>query len=170
MKYLGVLLGVLTMVACDQFPLNPSKTPAPEKVVIIDHFQTEYVDAESPAEGVAATKVNVLSFHLKAENFEPVALEIYGRATLEGPPGDQEHSIHFRTDCLEFNPVETGYTFNTLQSIEAGSTYTLIRAKYPTNEYAPFEENQGRVKDMKFTEVWAFDAEGNSFAVEIGIH
>ena len=166
MRYALLILIVLVAASCEQFPVNPIDGSQEPEMVLIEHFETDYVPAESSVEGIAATKVNVLSFHLKAENFNPKAIEVYGRAILEGSPGNQEHSIHFRTDSLWLNLSETGYEFNTLSTIQQGATYTLIRAKFPTNEYAPFEGLQGMVKELTITEVWAYDESGKFFEVE----
>jgi len=167
MKYVTVFCVVLAFVACEHFPLNPSKEPLPEKVASIEHVGTEYVPAQSPMDGIAADKVNVLSFNLRVDNFKPVAVEFYGRAILEGPPASEEHSIHFRTDSLTLLPIATNYEFNILNTINPGVTYSLLRAKFPTNEYAPFEGEQGKVKLLTITEAWAFDEDGNSYSLEL---
>ena len=167
MKVAVILCVALTLVACEHFPLNPSKEPLPSKVATIGHVLTEYVSAQAPIDGIAADKVNVLYFNLRVDNFKPVAVEFYGRAILEGPPGNNEHSIHFRTDTINLTPVESPYHFNILNSIDPGVTYSLLRAKFPTNEYAPFEGDQGKVTLLTITEAWAFDEGGNSHSLEL---
>ena len=166
MKQVIVLLIFIIFISCDKFPSNPSGDPVPTESVSIEHINTDYVSSEPPGELLTATKVNVLIFTIQAEHFTPTSLEIYGRAILDGPPEAREHSIHFRTDSLIYNPVETGYTFNTIEVLEAGSTYTLTRPKFPTNEYSPFQGTQGMVEDLSITEVWAYDSTGNKFSVD----
>ena len=167
MKVAVVLCVALAFVACENFPLNPSIEPLSEKTASIEHVRTEYVPAQAPIDGIAADKVNVLYFNLRVDNFKPVAVEFYGRAILEGPPVSEEHSIHFRTDKLTLEPVATDYEFNILSTIDPGVTYSLLRAKFPTNEYAPFEGEQGKVKMLTITEAWAFDEDGNSYSLEL---
>lgn len=162
-----IVLACMVGSACEHFPLNPSREPLPEKTASIEHVRTEYVSAQAPSEGIAADKVNVLYFDIRVDNFKPVAVEFYGRAILEGPPGTNEHSIHFRTDSITLTPVATPYDFNILNSIDPGVTYSLLRAKFPTNEYAPFEGNQGKVTLLTITEAWAFDEDGNSHSLEL---
>ena len=164
-KLILVSVGLL-IIACEQFPSNPSKLDLSERVYI-EHRDTEYVPAETTIEGIAATKVNVLSFEIRTENIESTALEFYGRAMLDGPPGYQEHSIHFRTDSLFLSVEGMEYTFNKLVSLEPGSTYTIVRPKFPTNEYAPFEGTQGMVREITITQVWAYDQDGEKHSIRV---
>ena len=156
----------LMILGCDHYPSNPSKVDTTMRVYI-RHSDTEYVSSVPPVEGIAADKVNVLSFELRTEHFTPAALEIYGRVELEGPPSSQEHSLYFRTDSLVIIPGETEYTFNTFPLIMPGATYSIVRAKYPTNEYAHFEGDQGKVKGVTITEIWAYNGAGERFAVSL---
>lgn len=166
MKQVIIFFIFILFISCEKFPSNPSGEPAPTESVYIEHVSTEYVSTEPPGDLLTATKVNVLVFTIRADYFTPISLEIYGRALMDGPPESREHSIHFRTDSLIFNPAETGYTFNTLEALQAGSSYTLVRPKFPTNEYSPFQGTQGMVEELSVTEVWAYDAAGNKFPVD----
>lgn len=165
MRKVATIFIFFIFISCDKYPSNPPHNSAPEELVFIEHVSTEYVSSEPPSDMLTATKVNVLSFNIRAEHFTPSSIEIYGRALMEGPPDSREHSIHFRSDSLVFNPVGTGYTFNTLQTVQSGSTYTLVRPKYPTNEYSPFQGNQGMVEELSITEIWAYDETGEKFSV-----
>lgn len=168
MRCVTVFLSVILLISCGQYPSNPSKTLSPEsKIVFLEHLSTDYVLANSPVEGIAATKVNVLSFSIRAENFMPKVLEFFGTALLDGPPESREHSIYFQTDTVFVNPEGTGYTFNTLKGLETGKTYTLVRPKFPTNEYSPFDSTQGMVTELTITEVWAIDGEKRKFSVAL---
>jgi len=168
MRYVTVFLSAILLISCGQYPSNPSKTLTSEsKVVCIEHLNTDYVLANSSVDGIAATKVNVLSFSIRAENFMPKALEFFGTALIEGPPESREHSIYFQTDTVFVNPEGTGYTFNTMEWLEPGKTYTLVRPKFPTNEYSPFEGTQGMVTELTITEVWAIDGEKRKFSVAL---
>lgn len=165
MKQVTLFFILIFFISCDKYPSNPPVDTAPTEFVFIEHVSTEYVSTEPPSDMLTATKVNVLSFKIRAERFTPSSLEVYGRALMEGPPESREHSIHFWTDSLVFNPVGTGYTFNTLQTVQPGSTYTLVRPKYPTNEYSPFQGNQGMVEELSITEIWAYDETGEKLSV-----
>ncbi len=166
MKHITSLLLALLVFACSKTPTEPGLYRGRE-TVIIQHLGTEYVETEPPASGLITTKVNVLSFRIRAENFHPMAVEFYGRAILEGPPWNREHALYFRTDSLIMNVQINGFSFNTAQSIEPGSTYTLIRPKFPTNEYTPFEGIQGKVQQVTITEAWAINDRGDRFSVAI---
>lgn len=167
MKHVLTFALCFLVLGCEHYPSNPPKIDTTMRAYV-RHSGTEYVPSVPPVEGIAADKVNVLCFELQIENFTPMVLEIYGRVELEGPPSSQEHSLYFRTDSLVIVPEETEYTFDTFPFIMPGAKYSILRAKYPTNEYAPFEGNQGMVKSVTITEVWAYDAEGNRFSVDIG--
>ena len=151
--------------------LNCSKSPTGTRfeplAVSIEHLGTEYVDADSTVDGLITTKVNILSFGIRSVNFRPKALEFYGRAIIHGPPENRVYAIHFRTDSVALNSTIAGFTFNIEEWIDPGSTYTLIRPKFPTNEYSPFQGLQGKVKEVSITEAWAFDENGNRFSVAL---
>ena len=166
MKHITSLLLILLVFACSKSPTDPGPYGGRE-TLIIEHLGTEYVETDPPASGLITTKVNVLFFQIRAENFHPRAVEFYGRAILEGPPWNREHAIYFRTDSLIMDVQINGFSFNTAQSIEPGSTYTLIRPKYPTNEYSPFAGIQGKVQQITITEAWAINDEGDRFSVAI---
>ena len=166
MKHITCLLLVVLISACSKSPSDPSSYKGHE-TVIIEHLGTEYVEADPPTSGLITTKVNVLSFRIRAENFHPTALEFYGRALLQGPPWNREHALYFRTDSLVMNVQINGFSFNTAQSIEPGSTYTLIRPKFPTNEYSPFAGMQGKVQQVTITEAWAINEQGERLSVAL---
>ena len=157
----------LFLVSCETFPTNTVRIESPAEEVSVHHIGTEYVPVNGSIEGLLATKVNVLQFSVRVRNCSPVALECYGRLKMEGSPEEQEHSIRFRTDIVDCVPIETGCTFNTLSTIEPETSYTLLRPKFPTNEYAPFMGDRGKVSEVTITEVWAFDEHGNSHTVEL---
>jgi hypothetical protein len=167
MKYGIIIFISVLIVACDRFPANPSKIEPPEKTVFIEYTGTDYVSAESPVEGIIADKVNILSFEIRIENFVAKSLEFYGKAVLEGPPEYGEHSIHFSTDEVSLNPEDTGYSFNTLEFIQSGPVYTVVRAKFPTNEYSPFSGTQGKVIQVEIIEAWAYDENGEQMSVKM---
>jgi hypothetical protein len=156
---------LIAMTACERFPTNPSKTPPSPEIVFVEHAGTDYVPANPPLEGIVATKVNILTFNVRAENFQPKALEFCIKAEVEGPPDAKDHMILFRTDQVTFSPDETGYTFDTLEQIHPDTIYTLYRPKYPTNEYSPFDGDQGKILSIQIIEVWAIDEEGAKYSV-----
>ena len=163
-----VLLISIFITSCEKFPSNPPKVSQQKpKTIFIKYLGAKYVPANPPADGLVATKVNVLFFKIKIENFETSTLEIYGKTVIQGPPDSRKHSLYFKTDSIWVNPEETGYTFNTLETVKPGSTYTLVRAKFPTNEYAPFEGTQGKVKKVTITNVFAYDKNGGKFPVAV---
>ncbi len=165
---LGIFLLIFTfIIGCEKFPSNPPMTSMKPKTVFIKYLGTKYVPANPPAEGLVATKVNVLFFKIRIENFETKTLEFHGRTVIEGPPDSREHSLYFKTDTIWIDPEETGYTFNTLETVVPGSTYTLVRAKFPTNEYSPFEGTQGEVKKVTITNAFAYDENVEKFSVAL---
>ena len=164
MRRMIPILLLVVMAACERFPTNPVNTP-PSENVCIEHLSTDYVPAEPPLQGIVATKVNILTFNIMAENFQPKALEFYIKAEFEGPPDAQDHMILFRTDQVTFNPDETGYTFDTLEQMSTDTIYTLHRPKYPTNEYSPFDGDQGKILSVQVVEVWAMNQEGEKYSV-----
>lgn len=160
------LLFIVSFLRCSDFSSN-SVDPRASGSVYIQHVGTEYVETLPPGQGLVATKVNVLSFEIRAENCQPNALEFYGRAAIQGPPGNREHGFCFRTDSLSINTEIAGYNFNVEQRINHGTTYTLMRPKYPTNEYAPFEGIQGKVMEVTITEAWAIYENGDQYSVAV---
>ena len=165
MKRSALCLSVILFLNCSKLPFGPGIRLEPSAV--IEHLGTEYVDADSTVNGLITTKVNILSFGIKSVNFRPKALEFYGRAIIHGPPENRVYAIHFRTDSVALNSTIAGFTFNIEEWIDPGSTYTLIRPKFPTNEYSPFQGLQGKVKEVSITEAWAFDENGNRFSVAL---
>jgi len=162
---IGMLL--VLVVACDRYPANPPKDFPDAPKVEIAHLHTEYVEVDTTINGIASDKVNVLSFYIKAENFTAKALELYGRAAMAGPPDSVEHVVHFKTDDLSFDLNGTGYEFNILDYVNSESSYILVRPKFPSNEYSPFEGIQGKIESITITEVWAWPEIGEKFSVSI---
>ena len=159
------LVCLVLFVSCDILSVSPLEGDASSERVFIDHNLTEYVPANPPQAGMTATKTNVLFFSIQVQNLECSAIEFFGRAVLEDDPGEEEHSIHFRTDMVQFNPTETGYTYNTLDQILPNTTYPIIRCKFPTNEFYPFDGDKGKVKCITITKVWAIDENGESWTI-----
>ena len=161
----GFLLFLLFILHCQNFPpVFPYEKPEKE-TVIIEHASTEYLPIQQSSEGLVTSKVNVLFFRIQAKNFEAKSLEIFGRVVLTGPPENHSHCIHFRTDKIPRTPEREGIVFNNLEIIKPESSYTLVRYKYPTNEYSPFHDNQGMVKEINITEIWAIDELGQKRSV-----
>ncbi len=165
MKVILLCLLLLCAVSCERFPTNPPLTLPPGPSVTIEHLETDYVTVDTSINGIVSNKVNVLSFYMKTEHLTAKALEIYGRAVMEGPPDDVEHAILFRTDNVAFDIDGTGYDFNTLDWVYPESEFTLVRPKFPTNDYAPFSGDQGKIVSVTVTEVWAYDEKGNKISV-----
>lgn len=155
----NLFLMTIVLMACERFPNNPP-LPGPEEQVQIQHLGTEYLNSNSPEPGLVADKVNVLTFEIKS-NVSADAFEILGRAVMEGPPEDQEHVIHFRTDQVLCSVEGCEVRFNTIGGIVTGDIHQLIRPKFPTNEYAPFRGSQGKIKSIEIIEIWALDDEGS---------
>ncbi len=166
MKSLFVVFTALVLLGCEQYPTNPSKEEANEPAIQIMHKVTDYVDATSTVDGVAANKTNVMIFEFEIDNFEATAIEILGTVVLEGND-EKEHAIRFWTDQILVQPEGTQYEFNTIDDLLPESTYTMIRSKFPPNEYAPFEGDMGKVKSLKFCEVWAYDELGDKESIQI---
>ena len=164
MKRTLFLLLIIPFLRCSDFS-SDSNDSRNDGTVFIRHTGTEYVETKPPGQGLVATKVNVLSFEIRTEDCQPRALEFYGRAEIQGPPGNREHGFCFRTDSVSLDAQITGYTFNTEARLDQGTTYVLMRPKYPTNEYAPFEGTQGKVIGVTITEVWAIDEYDNRCSV-----
>ncbi len=165
MKHNTFILIFVFLISCEKFPSNLPSSSIQTNTVFIEHVGTEYVSIEPPGNLLNATKLNVLFFRIRAEHFTPSSIELYGRALIQGPPESREQSIYYRTDSLAFSPEGTNYTFNTIQTIQADSNYILIRPKFPTNEYSPFQGTQGMIREISITEVWAYDAAGERISV-----
>ena len=163
----SIFLLVILITACENFPTNPLKDGEDVITVNIEHINTAYVETETPVEGIASDKVNILSFQFKVENFNPKAIEFFGIVVFDGPPEQEEHALHFRTDTLSYDLDIVGYEFNTLNCIESEAIYTLNRPKYPTNNYSPFEGDQGKIIEITFTEIWAIDQNDEQIPVVI---
>lgn len=153
---------ILITISLLIFGCTNSPTESYEKLptVTINHVTTDYVQAEPPGGGLVATKVNILTFTIDVTYSQPKAIEFYGQMVLHGPPENQVQAIYFRTDTLAITPKVPGFAFHKHSTIEPGSTYTLVRPQFPTNEYAPFDGTQGMLKDLKITNAWAIDELG----------
>ncbi|MBN2103469.1 hypothetical protein JW835_05440 [bacterium] len=156
--FLGIFV-LFCISQCEQFPSNPENMSTESESVQIQHVNTDYITTETTLSGLATKKVNLLTFKIRANNFEAEALEIFGRVILEGPPFEREHNLHFRTDQLLQQEDGSCACFETIQ---AGLPYQLIRSKFPTNEYSPFCGDQGKVKCVIITNVIAYHADGES--------
>lgn len=149
---------IILFTQCEKFPSNPEDNPEESPWVEIRHVATEYVNTQTSVTGLAAKKVNLLKFEIQANYFEAAALEVFGRVVLEGPPYEREHNLYFRTDKLL--QLEAGNCI-CLDNIQPESPYEIIRSKFPTNEYSPFQGDQGKVKEVIITHVVAYDTQGN---------
>ena len=167
MKTVAIGCCILLFAACERFPANPPTDYPPEPRITIEHLSTDYVPVDTTITGIASDKVNVLMFHIKAENFTAKAIEFYGTAVMAGPPDSVEHVVHFRTDDLNYSLNGTGYEFNTLDQVDPDLSYILVRAKFPSNEYAPFDGIQGMIESITITEVWGYSQTGEKFTASI---
>jgi len=165
MKWVMIFIGLGMLLSCERFPSAPEDGSLNSPTVFLKKGDINYIDTVSPFTGLVATKVNLVDFRVSVSNFEADALEFYGNVVLNGPPDSATHSIHFRTDLLSTNLKIQGYTLNTLDEIKADTTYRLFRAKFPTNEYAPFAGTQGMILSLKITHCWAYLADGSRVAV-----
>jgi hypothetical protein len=92
-------------------------------------------------------------------------LEFCGRAFIQGPPQEQEHVVHFRTDEVVPKIQVSETEFNVVETIPAGEVFKLVRPKFPTNEYAPFSGSQGMIRSVEITKVWIIDDSGKRIQV-----
>jgi len=160
---LSVLLLVL-IASCEKFPSNPEKDGVGSGWVQIQHVDTDYITTQTTLSGLAAKKVNLLTFEIQANHFDAQALEVFGRVILEGPPYEREHNLHFRTDQLLQQEDGSGDCYD---NIHAELPYQLVRSKFPTNEYSPFIGDQGKVKQVIITNVIAYDSHGNAVNIPV---
>ncbi len=156
---------IFIISSCEKFPSNPDKNDNQARWVDVQHVGTEYITTETAVDGLAAKKVNLLSFQIEANHFEASAIEVFGRVILEGPPFEREHNLHFRTDKLL--QVEDDGSEICLHEIRPESPVNLVRSKFPTNEYSPFIGNQGKVIDVIITNVIAYDSEGKAMDIPL---
>lgn len=165
-----LLIGAVGIITrCAQYPANPSKEPAPEKRVVVRHIRTDYISVTDRESQLITNKVNLLTFQITPEHFNCKALEFCGRATLCGPPSLQTHVLHFRTDRAIDKTEGIDTPPNIIDTIQSGSTITLFRIKYPTNEYAPFEGDQGKIVSLEILDAWAVDAKENRTPVQVAL-
>jgi hypothetical protein len=162
-----IVLGVVLMLACQRMPYGPNPAATSDPAVAIEHVSTEYVNATQPTTGILADKANVLVFRLRLSNISAKAVEMLGYATLEGPPDNHQQIVHFWTDSVNVLPQGTGFEMNTLHQLQSDSSYLLVRAKFPTNDYFPFSGVQGKIKQLEWTEAWACDETGKRVPIKI---
>jgi hypothetical protein len=65
------------------------------------------------------------------------------------------------------DPQGTEFTLNKLSKLQPDSSYLLVRAKFPTNDYFPFSGSQGKIKQVEWTEAWACDETGERVPIKI---
>lgn len=162
MKKWGAVFLLLTLMGCERLPLNPDMAEPSGPTVTIRHETTEYITATPEVEGLAANKVNILTFSVHVDNEHLHSIEFIGVAMLNGPPTFCQHAIHYRTDSLTAMPKGMNVDFEQFNDLQPGETYRFKRALLPTNEYAPFEADQGRVEWIAITEIWGYDEEGTA--------
>ena len=155
------LLSFIWVLSCDQFPTNPIQTPEVLKKASVACVESEYVPVNPPGEGLVATKVNVLAFRVRAMNFHAKAIELIGRATFEGLPGNSAHTFRFRTDSIGSAAPKTVYPFDVIRSIEPETTYTFFRFQFPMNEYSPFSGTLGKIRSVTIDEIFAYDEDSS---------
>jgi hypothetical protein len=163
----GIVFCFAMALSCQRVPLGPDVSNITDPTVIIEHVSTEYVTATQPKAGILADKANVLFFQIRLANCPVKSLEFLGYATLEGPPDDHQQIVHFWTDSAGTTPQGVEFDVNTLQDIQPDSTYTLVRTKFPTNDYFPFSGSQGKIKQVEWTEAWACDQTGKRFSIKM---
>jgi hypothetical protein len=156
------LMLTLLLSQCEQLPTNPVPGKSDLQTVTINHVGTDYVAAQTTMEGLATSKVNMLTFEIQTHNFEARALDIFGRVILDGPPYEREQSLHFRTDILLQKENEVCICLDELISHKS---YRIIRSQFPTNEYSPFIGDQGKVREVIISHVTAIDADGQEISI-----
>jgi hypothetical protein len=169
MKKAIVLCMTIFLAACERFPTNPSGETATEPSLSIVSVKVQYLPLAKEVDGLIAKKMNVVTIGFRAEGLPPnvQAVELCGSAVLQGPPDNQEHDLHFRTDRMDAENEQPGMGWNLIQSVQPDTVYTLVRCKLPMNEYAPFEGNQGKVLRVKVKQAWAVDGNGNKTTMHI---
>jgi len=163
----GIAIGFIMALSCQRMPVSLDASNNTDPTVIIEHVSTEYVNATQPTAEILADKANMLFLQIRLTHRSVKALELLGYATLEGPPDDHQQILHFWTDSVSVKPQGVEFDVNTLQELQPDSTYLLIRAKFPTNDYFPFTGNQGKIKEVEWTEAWACDQNNKRFSIQI---
>jgi len=166
MKKWGALIMIPLIMGCERFPSNPETTLLQGPSFTIKHETTEYIEVDSGMEGLAADKVNILTFSVEIMNENLSFIEFLGVAMLNGPPEYGQHAIHFRTDSLNTLAADLGVHFEQLTELKTDTTYMFKRPFYPTNEYAPFEANRGRVERVTISEIRAYDESGHIYRLD----
>jgi hypothetical protein len=162
-----LITAFVVALACADYPSNPVKVQPENKTVSIQLTGTQYIPVDPPGEGLVARKVNVLCFEVRADNFQARAIELIGKAMIEGPPETREHAFHFRTDKVDSIVPNAPVVFNVLDSVKPETTYTILRFQFPMNEYSPFANTQGMVSSVTIDEVWGYDGQGTRFPVDL---
>ena len=152
------MIGVVyCLTSCAEYPVNPPKDPEPEKRVVVQHVETQYLPVTETGSGLITNKINLLTFRIIPEQIDCKALEFCGRTILCGPPVHEEHVLHFRTDQAINDTEDIDVQPNIIDHIQPDSAILLFRIKYPTNEYAPFEGDQGMVQSLDILDCWMID-------------
>lgn len=165
-KWMPFLL-VFFLTACERFPSNPAGKTMAQPEIRFTLQGVEYLPIGNPVDGLVSKKMNVMTFAFETQNARAKSVEFFGSAVFEGPPENQEHNLHFRTDQLDVESCQPGIEWNVLSSVKPDTNYTLIRCKIPMNEYSPFSGNQGKIVKVKMNEAWAYDADGKKIEMEI---
>ena len=160
----GSLMVSVLLSSCGSFPSNPSNQTPMGTSVSISHMETDYLPTESPADGLASKKVNLLTFEITVDSMEIQSLEVFGRVLLEGPPESKEHILHFRTDQIQ---QVSAMQLNNIDELRPGQIYQLVRPHFPTNEYSPYQGNQGRVAKVTIQEIRAYNTSGKQIPVDL---
>jgi hypothetical protein len=169
MKKAIVLCMAVIFAACERFPSNPSKEVETEPSLSITAVQVQYLPLAKAVDGLIAKKMNVVKIGFRASGFQQrvQAVELCGSVWIQGPPDNQEHDLHIRTDMLDVETEQPGMGWNLIPSVAPDSIYTMVRCKLPMNEYAPFEGNQGKVLGVKIKQAWAVDSQGNKTPMKV---
>ncbi|MCK5148862.1 hypothetical protein KAR48_19060 [bacterium] len=167
MRKLTFILLALVVMGCERFPTNVGDLESDEPLLSIDHLSTEYMTTATDMEGIISDKINILTFRVMAENCKLSVVEFIGTVTLNGPPGSAEQAIRFRTDKLYTVISGLEIPLEEITEILQGQEYIFKRPVFPTNEYSPFENEQGMVKTVNITEIWAYDTTGTSHRLTI---
>ena len=162
-----MVFAALPFLACEKTPVNPPRVPAPVPRVTVRCTAVQYVPVEHAVDGLIAKKMNVLTFSVRCGNVKAKAVEFFGSVRLQGPPYNREHDLHFFTDRLDAEAVSAGSAWTLLGAVHSDSTYTLVRCKFPMNEYAPFEGDQGKVIGVRMQRACAYSELGESVDLEV---
>jgi hypothetical protein len=162
-----IVIGYAMTLSCQRSPSALDESNHVDPTVAIENVNTEYVKAIQPTAVILADKANVLFLQIRLAHCSVRALEILGFATLEGPPDNHQQIVHIWTDSVDVKPLGVDLDLNTLPELRPDSTYMLVRTKFPTNDYFPFNGNQGKIKAIEWTQAWTCDQTGKRFSIQI---